>query len=75
MTKNLLVDSSKWVDDLTLFTEDFIKGYDEESDIGYFLFADVEYPKTRYMLHCDLPFLPEKMKINKCTNAVCNLND
>ena len=27
------------------------------------------------MLHSDLPFLPEKMKINKCAKLVCNLND
>ena len=27
------------------------------------------------MLHSDLPFLPEKMKINKCPKLVCNLND
>ena len=58
MTKNLQVDGSKWVDDLTMFTEDFIKAYDEESDIGYSLFVDVEYPKTLHMLHSDLPFLP-----------------
>ena len=58
-----------------MFTEDFIKGYDEESDIGYFLFVDVEYPKTLHMLHSDLPFLPEKVKINKSTKLVCNLND
>ena len=75
MTKNLQVDGSKWVDDLTMFTEDFIKAYDEESDIGYSLFVDVEYPKTLHMLHSDLHFLPEKMKINKCTKLVCNLND
>ena len=25
--------------------------------------------------HGDLPFLPEKMKINKCPKFVCNLND
>ena len=75
MTKKLQVDSSKWVDDLAMFTEDFIKGYDEKSDIGYFLFVDVEYPKSVHMLHSDLPFLPEKMKINKCTKLVCNLNN
>ena len=23
----------KWIDDLSMFTEDFIKGYNEESDI------------------------------------------
>ena len=58
-----------------MFTEDFIKGYDEESDIGYFLFVDVEYPKTLHMLQGDLSFLPEKMNINKCTKLACNLND
>ena len=36
MSKKLPVDGFKWVDDLTMFTEDFIKSYDEESDIGYF---------------------------------------
>ena len=75
MTKKLQEDGSKRVDDLTLFTEDFMKGYDEESDIGYFLFVDVEYPKTLHMLHSDLPFLSEKMKINKCTKLICNLSD
>ena len=74
MTKKLHVDGPKWVDDLIMFTEDFIKGFDEESEIGYFLFVDVEYPKTLHMLHSDLPFLSEKMKINKCIKLVCNLN-
>ena len=27
------------------------------------------------MLHSDLPFLPEKIKINKCTKLVCNVTD
>ena len=46
MSKKLPVDGFKWVDDLTMFTEDFIKSYDEESDIGYLLVVDVEYPKN-----------------------------
>ena len=75
VTKNLQVDSFKWVDDLSTFTEDFIKSYDEEGDVGYLLVVDVEYPKALHMLHSDLPFLPEKMKINKCPKLVCNLND
>ena len=44
MSKKLPVDSFKWVDDLTMSTEEFIKGYDEESDIGYLLAVDIEYP-------------------------------
>ena len=27
------------------------------------------------MLHKDLPFLPEKMKLNKSTKFVCNVQD
>ena len=75
MGKKLPVDNFKWVYDLSIFTEDFIKNYDEESDIGYLFVVDVEYPKNLYMLHSDLPFLPERMKINKCDKLVCNLND
>ena len=58
-----------------MFIEDFIKSYDEKGDVGYLLAVDVKYPKTLHMLHCDLPFLPEKMKVNKCPKLLCNLND
>ena len=75
MCKNLPADNFKWVDDLSIFTEDFIKNYDEESDIGYLFVVHVEYPRNLHMLHRDLPFLPERMKINKCDKLVCSLND
>ena len=55
--------------------EDFIKNYIEDSDKGYTLEVDVEYPKKLHDLHSDLPFLPEKKKINKCSKLVCNLYD
>ena len=35
----------------------------------------VEYPKNLHDLHSDLPFLPERMKIDKCSKLVCNLYD
>ena len=73
MSKKLPVDGFKWVDVLLIFTDDFIKTYDEESDIGYLFVVDVEYSKNLHMLHSDLPFLPERMKINKCTKLVYNL--
>ena len=50
MSKKLHVDGFKWIDDLTMFTEDFIKSYDEESDIGYMFVVDVEYPKNPNVL-------------------------
>ena len=52
------------------------KKFDEEdSDKGYILEADVEYPKWLHNLHNKLPFLPERIKIKKCHMLVCNLYD
>ena len=75
MSKKLLVDRFKWVDDLSMFTEDFIKSYDEEGDVGYLLVVDIEYSKTLRMLHNDLPFLQDRMKVNKVQKLVCNVTD
>ena len=57
------------------FNEDFIKNYDEESDEGFILEVDNDYPKTLHDLHSDLPVLPERMKINKFNKFVYNLYD
>ena len=56
-----------------MFTKEFIKNYDENGDKGYILEVDVEYPKKLRSVHSDLPFLPERMKINKCEKLVCNI--
>ena len=58
-----------------MFTEDFVKSYNEEGDVGYLLVVDTVYPKTLRMLHNDLPFLPDRMKVNKVKKLVCNLTD
>ena len=75
MSKKLPVDGFEWVDDLSMFTDDFIKSYDEEGDAGYLLVVDIEYPKKLRVLHSDLPFLTEKIKINRCPKLVCNVTD
>ena len=75
MCKKLPVSDFKWVDDLSIFTEDFIKNYDENSNKGYIFEVDVEHPKNLHKLHSDLPFLPERMKVNNCTKLVCNVQD
>ena len=54
------------------FNEEFITNYDEDSDKAYILEVDVEYSKNLNYLHSDLPFLFEKMKINKCSRLLCN---
>ena len=55
------------------FNENFIKNYDENSSKRYILEVDVEYPKRLHNLHSYLPFLPERMKIKKCSKLACNL--
>ena len=40
---------------------------------GYVFDVDIDYPKNVHNLHSDLPFLPQKMKINKCDKLICNL--
>ena len=53
-----------------------IENYDEDSDKEYMFEVYVAYPKNLYDLQSDLPFLPERMKINKCSKPVaCNLYD
>ena len=41
MSKKRPVDEFEWVDDLSMFTEDFLKSYDEEDDAGYLLVVDI----------------------------------
>ena len=60
MSKKLPVRDFKWLDNLSMFTEEFITNYDENSDKGYILEVDVEYPKKLHSVHSDLPFLPER---------------
>ena len=73
MSQKLPVDGFKWDKDILKFNEDFIKNFDEDSDKGYIPEVDVEYPKHLHDWHNDLPFLPMRMKINKCSKLVCNL--
>ena len=73
MSQKLPVSGFKWEKDMSKFTEEFIKNYDEDGDKGYILELDVEYPEKLQDLHSDLPFLPERMKIDKCKKLVCNL--
>ena len=60
MSKKLPVNKFEWVTELYKFNEDFIKNYDENGDVGYFLEVDIDYPKKLFDLHKDLPFLPER---------------
>ena len=57
------------------FDEKFIKNYNEDSDVGYFLEVDIEYPKQLQGLHKDLPFLTERKNLGKVEKLVCSIED
>ena len=74
MSKKLPVNEFKWIETAEpVINEDFIKNYDENNDKGYIFEVDVKYPKRLHDLHSDLPFLSERMEVNKCKKLVCNL--
>ena len=75
MSQKLPINGFKWVTDVPWFNERFIKKYNENSDIGYFLEVDVEYPKKLWDSHQDLPFLPERRKLEKVQKLVCSIED
>ena len=77
MSQKLPVNDFKWgkQEELLKFKEDFIKNYDENSNKGYFLEVDIDYPKELFDLHKDLPFLPESKKVNKVEKLICDIED
>ena len=75
MSKKLPIDNFKWETDLSIFTSDFIRNYDLNSDKGYVFYADIIYPKELYELRKDLPFLPDRMEVNKVNKLVASVHD
>ena len=75
MSKKIPVNGFKWEKDLSRFNENFIKNYNENSDVGYFLEVDIEYPKQLWSFHKDLPFLPERKKLEKVEKHLCSIED
>ena len=65
ISKKLPVNEFKWLDSNKI--------NEENNKKGYILEVDVKYLKKLHNLHSDLPFLPERMEINKCKKLVCNL--
>ena len=75
MSQRLPKINFKWVEDTSKIDEDFIKNYNENSSKGYILKVDVKHPRKLHDLHSDLPFLPKRIKIDKCKKLVCDLRN
>ena len=74
MSKKLPVNGFKRLDSdkVNEINEEFIKKYYEYDNKGYIFEVYVKYPKRLHELHSDLPFLSERMEVNKCKKLVCN---
>ena len=51
-----------------------MKNYNDDSDGGYFLEDEVQYPENLNNFQNDLLFLPERMKIENVGKLVSNLH-
>ena len=67
MRNTLPVNGFEW-DKVSRFTGDFIKNYNRNNDIGYFLDADLEYSELLELSYKDFHFLHQKMK--RMTNKI-----
>ena len=75
MSQKLPVDGFKWVEKFSKFNEKFIKSYNKNGDKGYFFEVDVKFSKKLFNLHKDLPFLPERKKLEKVKKLVCGIEN
>ena len=76
MSEKLPINGFKWVNDISKIDKKYVKSYDKkDSDKGYILEVDFDCPSKLHKLHSDMPFLPERMKIDKTQKLVCNLHD
>ena len=56
LSQELPVNDFKWVEDISEFNQGFIKSYADESDEGYFLEVNVQFPEN----HNIYPFFLKK---------------
>ena len=75
MLQKLPVNKFEWIKYISHFNEDFKQNNGEESDGGCFLEVHVQYLEKLQNFHNDLPFLSERMKIEKVEELVANLHD
>ena len=75
MSEKLPIKGFKWMVDISGIDENFVKSYNKDSGKGYVLKIGGDYTCELQILHCDLPFLPEKMVVNNTKKLICNLQD
>ena len=64
-----------WVGWINIWIQWRLYGYNEESIDGCFLEVDVQYFDMLHELRNDLPFLSERLNIEKVEKLIANLHD
>ena len=65
MSQYLPTGGFKWVEDVSIFTEDFIKNLKDDSPIGYIMEVDLEYPDNLHDSHDQYPLAPQHLDIKE----------
>ena len=72
MSQKIPGNNFEWIVDNSQFNEDLITKYNEESIEEYFLEVDVQCHGKLHEIYNDLPFLPERIKLEKVKKLVTN---
>ena len=67
------MDIFEWVENISGFPDDFLNNYND-SYIGYRFKFDIYYSEQLKLLHRDLLYLSENMKLDNQVKLVCFLN-
>ena len=73
MNKRLPLNGYKWAD-TAIFTDEFIKNYNDNGKKWYLLEVDEVYPKELHSVHRYSPFLLEKMS-KRCKEYEYNVSN
>ena len=75
MSQKLPVNKFEWIEEISQFNKDFRKNYNQETDEGYFLEVDVQYPKKYMNFIMTYHFYHQQRKLRKVEKLVTNLYD
>ena len=75
LSEKLPVDGFKCVKNTSGLKKYFMENYNQCNDGEYFFEGYFQYPQKLRDLHIDLPFLSEKMRIEKVEKLAGNLHD
>ena len=68
MSQKVPVGGFKCVENTSQFSRDYIENHNEDSDGGFFIEVDVQYPKKYKFFTMVFPFLPEKWTLKTLKN-------